>query len=342
MAAQSRCAAAPVIVNLFMQASEPQDKMEFCFEKHSSISITNQIQDQIKIAVSMGILREGDVLPSIRDVEKQTGINRNQIHKAYLALRRSGLLMLIRGKGTVVATATASPGMMHRNCVKLANEIVVKSRSWGMAPTAFARFLNQHAQENERKDPFLIFVDTHEEAAAEMADEISRLWQVPVTGISCNQVEGTLKRSSAKRKLLVSQFLYEKVQSLASRKKAEVIAVTVRFSEQTTAMLDKIEAGSSVVYIHVPQPGHRVRFITAHLCRFMEPRGIVISSSPVHDMESIRKLVNSSEYDWYLIGPAVRGDVPADIRLHSRVLQIQPQIDPASLEVARVKAGVII
>ena len=74
--------------------------MEFCIEKHSSFSVVTQIQDQIKLAVAMGIFRSGDTLPSIRDIEKQTGINRGQIHRAYVALRQSGLVQ-IHGKRAV-------------------------------------------------------------------------------------------------------------------------------------------------------------------------------------------------------------------------------------------------
>jgi GntR family transcriptional regulator len=79
--------------------------MDFYIEEHSSTSVINQIQEQIKLAVAMGVLRVGDTLPSIRDIEKQTGINKCQIYKAYSALKQSGLLLLTRGKGTVVAAA---------------------------------------------------------------------------------------------------------------------------------------------------------------------------------------------------------------------------------------------
>ncbi len=46
----------------------------------------------------MAILRRGDTLPSIRDIEKQTGVHRSQIHKACPALNQSGLLAPERGK----------------------------------------------------------------------------------------------------------------------------------------------------------------------------------------------------------------------------------------------------
>ena len=154
--------------------------MEFHIEKHSSTPVAKQIEEQIKLAVMMGIFRNGDTLPSIRDIEKQTGINRSQIHKAYLDLRRSGLLVLIRGKGSVITMATDYPRTMNENCHKLSKTVLSKIRQLGVSPTAFARYLSQHAQESERKKPFILYVDTHEEIALQKAAEISKLWRVPV------------------------------------------------------------------------------------------------------------------------------------------------------------------
>jgi hypothetical protein len=42
------------------------------------------------------------------------------------------------------------------------------------------------------------------------------------------------------------------------------------------------------------------------------------------------------------VGPGVRGEVPPDMRQNPCILQIHPQFEPASLEAARIRAGVII
>ena len=65
--------------------------MEFYLDKNSTIPIIKQIQEQIKLSIAMGVLKRDDILPTIREVEKQTGINRGQVHRAYLALHQSGL-----------------------------------------------------------------------------------------------------------------------------------------------------------------------------------------------------------------------------------------------------------
>src|SRR2546427_9234294 len=76
--------------------------MDLTIDKHSPLPTYAQIQEQIKLALLLGRLRPGDTLPSIRDVEKQLGISRNLVRKAYLELQSSGILNLRHGKGVLV------------------------------------------------------------------------------------------------------------------------------------------------------------------------------------------------------------------------------------------------
>jgi GntR family transcriptional regulator len=89
--------------------------LEFLIEHHGLVPVIKQIQEQVRLAVWMGTIRGGDSLPSIREVERKTGVNRAQVYRAYKALEQSGLLVLMRGrgKGAVVSTAAASPDSIN-------------------------------------------------------------------------------------------------------------------------------------------------------------------------------------------------------------------------------------
>jgi GntR family transcriptional regulator len=315
--------------------------MKFYIDNNSSTPVANQIQEQIKLAVMMGVFRNGDTLPSIRDIEKQTGINRSQIHKAYLALRRSGLLVLTRGKGTVVATSSDSPRSVEENCRKLSQTIITKVLQMGLSPTAFARYLSRHAQESEHNAPLILYVDTHTEIAEQTAEEISRLWQVPVRGLAIWDLKGALGRGTVHHKILVNHVMCDNVRSMLSKNKSDVIPVELRSSSISHEAMEKIQSNSSLVVIHRPQFSHSAKFILSGIRQLLEPRGVMISSCPVRDVSDFRKLVRKSGYDYYVAGPLVRGDVPPELRQDPRVLQIHAQLDPASLETARIRAGVI-
>ncbi len=316
--------------------------MEFYIDKNSSTPVASQIQEQIKLAVMMGIFRDRDTLPSIRDIEKQTGINRSQIHKAYLALRKSGLLVLTRGKGTVVATATESPRALDENCRKLSKNVISKVRQMGVSPTAFARYLSRHAQENERKAPFIVYVDTHGEFATHTAEEISHLWQVPVLGVALSDLKAVIARHPGRVKILVNHIMCDKIRAMLPRNKSDAIPIELHSSEPAMRTIEKIKPNSSVLVLYMPQPSHQVQFILAGVKKLMEPRDIRITSCAVRGMSHFRELLSRSEYDYYFVGPAARGEVPPEMRNDPRILQIHPQLDPASLETARIRAGVII
>jgi GntR family transcriptional regulator len=316
--------------------------MEFYIEKHSFTPVAKQIEEQIKLAVMMGVFRNGDTLPSIRDIEKQTGINRSQIHKAYLNLRRSGLLVLTRGKGSVLTTASDDPRSVNENCRRLSNSIVAKVRDLGISPTAFARYLSRHAQENERIEPFIVYVDMFEESAAKTAAEISKLWQVPVIGTGIRGLKTFTAGKSVRQRFLVNHLMFEHVRSVLSRKKSTVIPVEVRYSAQTIRKLGQIKPNTSVQLVLLPHPSHRVQFMTAQLRKLIKSAGIRISTVFIDDASDLRELLGNLTSDCLIVGPALRGRIPQDMRRNSRIVPLEAKIDPVSLEVARIRAGVII
>lgn len=316
--------------------------MEFFIEKHSTTPVVTQIQEQVKLAVAMGILRKGDTLPSIRDIERQTGVHRSQIHRAYLALKQSGLLALTRGKGTVVAAAVDSPASSNEHCLRLSAQTTLKARRMGISPIAFTRYLARYAQENERTSPFLWYVDIDKEIALQTAAEIERLWQVPVSGMAIQELMTAMRRNDSGHKILVHQHLYETVRSLLPKAKSAVIRVEERAWNEDTRFFENIRENSSVLFLHLPQPAFRVHFIVTNLRDMLTSRGIRMDSDPVRDMKTFRERIRSTQYDYYIVGPAARGMIPPEMQKDPRILPISPQLDPASLEAARIRAGVII
>jgi GntR family transcriptional regulator len=316
--------------------------MEFNIEKHSSSSAIRQIQEQIKLAVSMGVLRRGDTLPSIRDVEKQTGINRGLVHKAYLSLRKSGLLTLARGKGTVISTDAPAPPPVSEKFRQWSIEIVSKARQKGLAPTAFARYLSHHAQEVERMAPFIVFIENDTQDATARADVISQTWQVPVASLTIPELKNAVRDGLRFGKVLTNHFLYDRVKSLLSGRKIDVIPITTRGSERTKKALAGIKANSSVLIIIPPGIYAHAPFIVAQLPKFFDSRGVKVSHRSARDISNFEELFRSSQYDQYLLSHGTHGIVPKALRANPRILLMHMELDPVSVEAARIRAGVLI
>ena len=65
--------------------------------------IYGQIADRVKFAVAGGVLRPGDLVPSVRELSKQLVVNPNTVARAYRDLQVEGLLEPVRGMGLQVA-----------------------------------------------------------------------------------------------------------------------------------------------------------------------------------------------------------------------------------------------
>src|SRR3954467_2939590 len=65
--------------------------------------IYGQIADRVKFAVAAGVLRPGDLVPSVRELSKQLVVNPNTVARAYRDLQAVGLLEPVRGTGLQVA-----------------------------------------------------------------------------------------------------------------------------------------------------------------------------------------------------------------------------------------------
>jgi GntR family transcriptional regulator len=68
------------------------------------VPIYRQIIDQIKYQVATGVLKEGNKVPSVRDLASKLAVNQNTVLKVYNELCRQNVLKIERGDGTYVSS----------------------------------------------------------------------------------------------------------------------------------------------------------------------------------------------------------------------------------------------
>jgi GntR family transcriptional regulator len=81
--------------------NEPKS-IEFHLDSRSGVSPYLQIVQQVRRALRLGLLREGDQLPTVKDVVARLAINPNTVLKAYRELEHAGLVAARPGVGTFV------------------------------------------------------------------------------------------------------------------------------------------------------------------------------------------------------------------------------------------------
>jgi GntR family transcriptional regulator len=76
--------------------------IEFHLDARSGVSPYQQLVQQVRNALRLGLLDEGDQLPTVKDVVASLAINPNTVLKAYRELEHEGLVSARPGVGTFV------------------------------------------------------------------------------------------------------------------------------------------------------------------------------------------------------------------------------------------------
>ena len=80
----------------------------------SRVPIYEQIIASVKDAVVGGLMTADEPLPSVRSLAGELAINPNTIQKAYTELERQGIVYSVPGRGSFIASDTASIEKQHR------------------------------------------------------------------------------------------------------------------------------------------------------------------------------------------------------------------------------------
>ncbi|MGW4379037.1 GntR family transcriptional regulator [Kitasatospora sp. NPDC004531] len=83
--------------------------IEYRLDRRGGVPTYQQIVQQTKQALRLGVLQPGDKLPTAREVVERTAVNPNTVLKAYRELEREGLVEPRPGLGTFVLRSLARP-----------------------------------------------------------------------------------------------------------------------------------------------------------------------------------------------------------------------------------------
>ena len=76
--------------------------IDFHLDAHSGVAPYLQIVRQVRQALLLGLLSEGDKLPTVKEVVAKVAINPNTVSKAYRELEHQGLAAAKPGVGTFI------------------------------------------------------------------------------------------------------------------------------------------------------------------------------------------------------------------------------------------------
>jgi hypothetical protein len=159
--------------------------------------------------------------------------------------------------------------------------------------------------------------------------------------LSIDEFKHALANGSKLQKVLVNHLYADSVRRVSRGRKIDIISIEICYTEQTIRALEKIKAISILLLL----PKHAVtsaHFIVEQLHKWIKCKDANMFWMAVNDVEDFKRLLNDSQYDRILVSPGARSKVPGEHQRNSRLLLLQMELDPAGLEIARIRAGVII
>ena len=90
--------------------------IDFRIDSKSGVAPYQQLVQQVRQALRLGLLQEGDQLPTVKEVVAQVAINPNTVLKAYRELEHEGLAAGRPGRGTFITRSLADGSLAaHRS-----------------------------------------------------------------------------------------------------------------------------------------------------------------------------------------------------------------------------------
>lgn len=113
--------------------------IEFRIDTRSGVPPYRQLVQQVHQALRLGLLVEGDQLPTVKEVVAQVAINPNTVLKAYRDLEHQGLAAGRPGVGTFITRSLADGSVAaHKGLRTDLEQWIGKARSSGLDDDSIA------------------------------------------------------------------------------------------------------------------------------------------------------------------------------------------------------------
>ena len=221
----------------------------FMINKQSAVPLHIQLKEQIRYAIMSGDYLPGSPLPSIRELTAQLGVHRNTVHRVYLELQASGLLVSRAGKGVFVSESL-SDSVSSRELDALdalVGRLFKEANQLGINPITLAKMVDQSAPAWDQRHPF---VECTSHQSVECARDLAERFGV--------QVQNLLLEDLAKfeecptesiQHIVTSVFHYDEVRELLKNCGRRVHAVTYDLHPATRQILRDIKPGTRLGFI---------------------------------------------------------------------------------------------
>ena len=104
----------------------------FTLDYKSRLPIYEQLYKSITRMAALGAIDKGEVLPSVRMLAQELGVNPNTVQKAYQMLEHDGIICSVPGKGSFISESSSAISQQREIALKKMDEAIKSAADCGI------------------------------------------------------------------------------------------------------------------------------------------------------------------------------------------------------------------
>lgn len=112
----------------------------FAIKFNTGVPIYRQVVEQVTRQIERGQIDEGELLPSVRQLAAELGVNPMTISKAYSQLETDGVVDRKRGVGMVVIQRAMKPKNLLKPTIK---QLIEDAQQMGLSKTELVKLVRE-------------------------------------------------------------------------------------------------------------------------------------------------------------------------------------------------------
>jgi len=303
-----------------------------------------QIEEQVKVALALGRLRPGDVLPSIRNVEDEIGVGRMLVRKAYQRLQDAGLVRIIHGRGAVVTGQARTNDRVRRKADAMIERLIPELRREGLDPVTFSRILHQRLLEEDARSPRILCVDSSEVLARELGQQIQESLGVHVRTSGIARLKRSRRSVAPDTQVLVDYYYLPDVRRILEGRTRGIYPISLDYAPAFIERVSSLPLGSSVLllfYASSLKETGTLLAIDALLDR-VKDRKFEVDIKAFETIGPLEKLARS-RYDAIIVSNRVWDAEASVLERHpASFLRLASRVNHQSLDAVRDRLGFVL
>ena len=221
------------------------------------IPVYRQLVDRLRTNIKNGTLKNGEQLPTVRELSQQLDLAQGTVKRAYDELRAEGLVNQIQGRGTFVSYQQVDPESRKERAMAAIDAMLDQLEEMGLSAAEINIFMNLKLRERAEQEAYIkvAVVECNPENLSHMAEQLRRVPHVDLYTYLVESLEEYPYKIGEDVDLIVTTAAHAKFLEDVLPTKRRIARVALRLTPHGLSQVIKLRKGRKVGVL-----GYSMRF----------------------------------------------------------------------------------